>query len=155
MLAEEAFDIDIEEADDLAEVSGWAALVLLVLGNVGAVLGLLLRAAARLGLAGSRALAWLLRLQRTSRKYQTPVHGTLNLLALAAACLHFARVAEQDSLLLVAALGLMAVFGVSGLLLRVAGPWPMLRQAASRLHRHPVTLGMLAVLIVVGHWVAD
>jgi hypothetical protein len=153
-LTEEILDIDVDLADDLTEASGRSVVALLLLGNAWVVFGLWLRAAARVGLVAARPLVWLTHLYRVPGKYQTPVHCTLNLLALATACLHLVAVDEQGSVLLLAALGLMAMLGASGLLL-VAKPRLGLRRAASRFHRHPVTLGVLALLIVVGHWAAD
>ncbi len=137
------------------ELTGEFAAWIFGAANLPVLLSLLIR-----GLIHNTAMAESLkdrlkRFNQAQKKYLMPLHYTLNLLALLLASIHFSLSHCRSSSLPEWGLTIMASLAAIGMVIKFRISPKSMRRTVYQIHTHPLSLGLLVIVLLVGHSIID
>lgn len=143
------------KGDDGNELTGETTAWIFAAANLPALLSLLLKGSIRhLSLAGN-VKDRLKRFNQAQKKYLMPFHYILNPLALLLAVIHFSLSHCRSSSLPEWGLAVMATMAVVGILMKFKVIPTSLRKTVYQIHTNPLPVGILVIILLVGHSIVD
>lgn len=137
------------------ELTGESTAWIFATANLPALLSLLVRGLIRnTGLAGN-VKDRLKRFNQAQKRYLMPLHYLLNPLALLLAFIHFSLSHCRSSSLPEWGLAVMASLALIGILVKFKVTPKGIRKTVYQIHTNPLPVGLLVIILLVGHSIVD
>lgn len=137
------------------ETTGKFAAWLLVAANIGVAFSLLSKSLVKAAPLGPAVKDRITRFNRFQKKYLMPFHYYLNLISLVIAFLHFGLSRCRASALPEWGLVSMTLLALIGLAVKFKFSPKSTRKPFHRIHTHPLSLGVVLMLLIAGHVLVD
>ncbi|ETR68379.1 MAG: hypothetical protein OMM_04605 [Candidatus Magnetoglobus multicellularis str. Araruama] len=143
------------EKDKGNETTGLIAAFIFVAANITVILSILIRALNRSSQISNIRKDQFRKINKIQKKYLSPVHYTLNPIALFFGLTHFFLSYCRSSSLPEWGLGGMAILVVMGLLIKLKMLPQKIRKSVYQFHANPLPLCILMIILFIGHGIID